>query len=140
MSYEGNNSVVLRLQMRLMLWAVDIVHRTREFNVDSDYMSKLAIDSRFDPLLAKCLEAAVEIRHKYPPPSGEMTDEMMPGFRKKRSTASVPSASDSLPGIRINGKIIDPPEPRTSYIVAFCCSTTAQDHVCRLILHLSHLL
>jgi hypothetical protein len=116
MSYEGNNSVVLRLQMCLMLWAVDIVHRTREFNVDSDYMSKLALDSRFDPLLVKYLEAAVKIRHKYPPPSGEMTDEMMPGFRKKRSIASVPSASDSLPGICIDGKIIDPPEPRTSYI------------------------
>jgi hypothetical protein len=40
MTYEGNNAVILRVQMQLMLRAMDIVHRTRDFNVDSDYMSK----------------------------------------------------------------------------------------------------
>ena len=64
MTYEGSNPVILRIQMRLMLWPVDITHRLRDFNVDGDFMSKLAIDARFDPLLAKYLATAAELRHK----------------------------------------------------------------------------
>eukprot|EP00970_Alexandrium_tamarense_P020839 scaffold15742_cov228-Alexandrium_tamarense.AAC.1 len=34
MTYEGKNPVVLRLQMRLMCWWMDLVHRPNSFNVD----------------------------------------------------------------------------------------------------------
>ena len=78
MTYEGNNAVVLRIQMRLMLWSMDIVHRTRDFNADSDYMSKLAADTQFDPLLSKYLTYAAELRSKYPAPNGEMLEEHWP--------------------------------------------------------------
>ena len=111
MSYEGNNPVVLRMQMRLMLQNMDIVHRTRDFNVDSDYMSKLATDTRFDPLLQKYLLAAGELRRKYPPPTGEMTPEMMPGYRQKRSaTPSKSKAITNRPGITIDGVELDLPQ------------------------------
>ncbi|KAL7504453.1 hypothetical protein ACHAXN_002097, partial [Cyclotella atomus] len=104
MTYKGVNPVILRVQMRLSLWPVDIVHRTCDFNVDSDYMSKLATDTRFDPLLAKYLTSASEIRHKYPSPNGEMLPEHMPGYRKRRSdTSAAKREHDILPGVRIDG-------------------------------------
>jgi hypothetical protein len=36
LSYDGNNPVVLRMQMRFMMWAVDIIHRPNEHLVDAD--------------------------------------------------------------------------------------------------------
>ena len=108
MTYEGNNSVVLRIQMRLMLWSMDIVHRTRDFNADSDYMSKLAADTRFDPLLSKYLTSAAELRMKYPAPNGEMSEEHWPGYRKKKRQYK-PSDDDSafFPGVTIDGNPIE---------------------------------
>lgn len=103
MTYEGNNPVILRIQQRLLLWAVDIVHRTRDFNTYSDYMSKLAINARFDPLLARYLLHAAELRDKYPPPGGEMKPEHMPGYRAKRRHHTDKTQFDILPGVRIDG-------------------------------------
>ncbi len=37
LSYKGGNSVILRLQMRLMCWDIDIVHRPDTELVDADY-------------------------------------------------------------------------------------------------------
>ncbi len=37
LSYDGANLVILRLQMRLMCWDVDIVHRLDVELVDTDY-------------------------------------------------------------------------------------------------------
>ena len=117
LTYEGNNSVILRLQMRLMLWPIDIVHRTRDFNVDSDYMSKLALDTRFDPLLQKYLLTAGEFRQKFPPPSGEMTPDMLPGYRKPRaSKPSVPPAIAVTPGITIDGEVFEPTISDSDYV------------------------
>ena len=39
LSYEGNNPAILRLQMRLMCWDVDIEHRPNSELVDADYWS-----------------------------------------------------------------------------------------------------
>ena len=39
LSYEGGNSGILCLQMRLMCWDVDIVHRPDTALVDADYWS-----------------------------------------------------------------------------------------------------
>ncbi|KAL3787769.1 LOW QUALITY PROTEIN: hypothetical protein HJC23_009820, partial [Cyclotella cryptica] len=99
LSYEGNNSVILRVQMRLQLWAMDIVHRTRDFNVDSDYMSKLAHSTTFDPLLSKYLQSAAELRSKYPPPDG---------YRKPRKSITVsPPDIDCIPSVTIDGVPVD---------------------------------
>ena len=37
LSYDGNNPVVLQLQMRLMCWDVDIIHRNDIHLTDADY-------------------------------------------------------------------------------------------------------
>ena len=50
LSYEGGNPAILRLQMRLMCWDVDIVHRPDTELVDADYWSRLGVDIDFDPL------------------------------------------------------------------------------------------
>ena len=93
-----------------MLWSMDIVHRTRNFNVDSDYMSKLAQDTRFDPLLKQYLQSAAYLRSKYPPPTGEMTPETMPGYRRRRSD---PASGDSGfdPNIDVTPEITIDGEP-----------------------------
>ena len=44
LSYEGSNPAVLRLQMRLMCWDVDIVHRP-----DSELVNRLLVPSRGYP-------------------------------------------------------------------------------------------
>jgi hypothetical protein len=51
LSYEGGNSAILHLQMRLMCWDVDIVHRPDTELVDADYWSRFGVDLDFDPLL-----------------------------------------------------------------------------------------
>ena len=48
LSYEGGNPAILRLQMRLMCWDVDIVHRPDTKLVDADYWSRLGVDIEFD--------------------------------------------------------------------------------------------
>ena len=48
LSYEGGNLAILRLQMRLMCWDVDIVHRPDTKLVDADYWSRLGVDIEFD--------------------------------------------------------------------------------------------
>ena len=106
LTYEGSNPVLLRMQMRLMLWNMDIVHRTRDYNVDSDYMSKLALDSRFDPLLSKYLQVAAELRDKYPPPSGDILPSMLPGYRQPRNAP--PPSHCNTRGITIDGVPLDP--------------------------------
>ena len=56
LSYKGGNPAILRLQMRLMCWDVDIVHRPDVELVDADYWSQLGADLNFDPLYRKYLE------------------------------------------------------------------------------------
>ena len=50
LSYDGPNAVILRLQMRLMLWSMDLYHRLAKFLVLADYCSRLGIDMNFDEL------------------------------------------------------------------------------------------
>ena len=44
LSYNGNNPAVLRLQMQLMCWDMDIVHRNDVYMTDADYWSRLGED------------------------------------------------------------------------------------------------
>jgi len=56
LSYDGNNPAVLRLQMRLMCWDVDIVHRNDIHLTNADYWSRLGADICFDPLFKSYLD------------------------------------------------------------------------------------
>jgi hypothetical protein len=50
LSYDGGKLAILWLQMRLMCWGIDIVHRPDLHLVDANYWSCLGIDVNFDPL------------------------------------------------------------------------------------------
>ncbi len=50
LSYNGGNPAILWLQMRLMCWSVDIVHRLDWHLVDADFWSRFGVDVKFDPL------------------------------------------------------------------------------------------
>ena len=88
LTYAGTNPVVLRLQMRLMMWAVDIVHRTGNWLVWPDYFSRLGVDTTFDPLLAENAALSASMLKRYPPPTGPMEPHMWPGYRQKRKSPS----------------------------------------------------
>jgi hypothetical protein len=51
--YEGGNPAILCLQMRLMCWDMDIVHRPDYELVDANYWSQLSIDIDFNPLFLR---------------------------------------------------------------------------------------
>jgi hypothetical protein len=55
-SYESTNPAILHLQMRLMYWDVDILHRNDNYLVDADYWSCLGTDLCFNLLFKKYLE------------------------------------------------------------------------------------
>jgi hypothetical protein len=44
LSYDGANPAILHLQMRLICWDVDIVHRPDVELVDANYWSHLGVD------------------------------------------------------------------------------------------------
>ncbi len=52
LSYDGANPAILRLQMHLMCWDVDIVHRPDVKLVDADYWARLGVDIIYDPSCA----------------------------------------------------------------------------------------
>jgi len=85
LSYEGGNLAILRLQMRLMCWDVDIVHRPDTELVDAHYWSRLGVDLDFDPLLRGYLAYALARHHSSPPPTDLlMHPENMPYYRGPR--------------------------------------------------------
>ncbi len=85
LSYEGGNSALLRLQMRLMCWDGDIVHCLDTELVDADYWSRLGIDLDFDPLLCGYLAYALARCQSNPPPTDlPMRPENMPYYRGPR--------------------------------------------------------
>jgi hypothetical protein len=69
MSYDGANQAILCLQMRLMGWDVDIVHRTNNYLGDANYWSCLNADLCCDPSFQRYLHFVAELRKKHPPPT-----------------------------------------------------------------------
>ncbi len=69
LSYDGLNPAILRLQMRLLCWYVDIVHRTNNILVDADYWSQLNANLCYDPTFCKYLQFVLSFRMTHPPPT-----------------------------------------------------------------------
>ena len=69
LSYEGGNPAVLRLQMRLMCWDMDIVHCPDSELVDANYWSRFGTDIEFDPLFWEYLKFTRQLRWSNPAPS-----------------------------------------------------------------------
>ena len=95
-SYDGANPAVRRLQMRLMCWDLDVIHRTNDHLVDADYWSRLGEDMCFDPLLRDYIQRAIAIRKDNEPTEQlPMLPENMPGFRGRRTLPSTTPSSQS---------------------------------------------
>jgi hypothetical protein len=82
LSYDGANHAILRLQMCLMGWDIDIVHRNDHYITDADYWSCLGTDLYFDPLFKTYLNITRMLRIKNPPPTlFPMKSKNMPYYR-----------------------------------------------------------
>ncbi len=85
LSHDGANHAILRLQLRLMGWDVDIVHRKDHYITDAEYWSRLGADLCFDPLFKTYLDLTRALRTNNPPPmSFPMKPENMPYYRGPR--------------------------------------------------------
>ena len=85
LSYEGGNAAVLRLQMRLMCWDCDIIHRPGTTMVDADYWSRLGVDIDFDPLYQQYLSITGRLKEQHQPPTQlPMLPENMPYYKGPR--------------------------------------------------------
>ncbi len=92
--YDGNNPAVLRLQMRLMCWDMDIVHRNDIYLADADYWSRLGEDICYDPLFKAYLDFDRGLRETFPAPTElPMLPENMPYYRGPR-VVPPPSADE----------------------------------------------
>ena len=81
LSYDGTNPAVLRLQMRLMCWDMDIQHRNAEYLKGPDYFSRLLADLCFDPLLRNYIQRAQSLRSANAPVIDlSMHEENMPYY------------------------------------------------------------
>ena len=79
LSYEGANHAILCLQMCLMGWDVDIVHRNDHYITNADYWLLLGADLCFDPLFKNYLDLTRTLFIKNPPPTSfPMKPENMP--------------------------------------------------------------
>ncbi len=56
LSYDGANHAILRLQMCLMGWDIDIIHRNDHYIMDVDYWSPFGTDLCIDPLFKTYLD------------------------------------------------------------------------------------
>ena len=84
LSYDGPNAVILRLQMRLMLWSMDLHHRNGKFLFSADYLSRLGADLCFDEMSRLYLSKTIDLRKLHAPVSGAMRPDNMPGYRAPR--------------------------------------------------------
>jgi hypothetical protein len=66
--YEGGNPAILRLQMCLMCWDVDIVHWPDSKLIDANYWSRLGANLNFDTLFRKYLQLTHHLRRQSQPP------------------------------------------------------------------------
>jgi hypothetical protein len=79
--YDGANQAILCLQMHLMEWDVNIVHRTNNYLVDADYWSPLDMDLCYYPSFRQYLRLTAELHRKHPPPTMlPMQAEHMPYY------------------------------------------------------------
>jgi hypothetical protein len=67
--YDGANTAILCLQMPLMGWDVNIVHRNNHYITDADYWSRLGADLCLDLLFKTYLDLTRKLSLENPPPT-----------------------------------------------------------------------
>ncbi len=95
-TYQGMNPTILRLQMQLMCWAMEIVHQPDIFNVDTDYWSHILMNLFFDQMLREYSELCGTLSASHPAPCNiPMKPENMPYYRGPRILHS-PTLPDAV--------------------------------------------
>jgi hypothetical protein len=85
LSYYGAIQAILRLQMQLVGWDVDIVHQHNDHLVDADYWSCLDCDLCYDPSFCNYLHFVKSFCTKRPPPTEiPINAKHMPYYRGLR--------------------------------------------------------
>ncbi len=85
LSYDGANHGILWLQMRLIRWDINIVHRNDHYIMDADYWSHLGTNLCFDPLFKTYLIITRMLCIKNPPPTSFlMKPKNMPYYHRPR--------------------------------------------------------
>jgi hypothetical protein len=82
---DGANHTILHLQMRLMGWDINIVHRNDHYITNTDYWSCLGADLCFDPQFKTYLNITQMLHIKNPTPTlFPMKPKNMPYYRGPR--------------------------------------------------------
>ena len=89
LTYDGDNAPVRRLQMRVMNYFVDVVHRNAHFMTPADYLSRYVGDLWWDPLISEYNAYAETLCKKHPALNGPFTSDMMLGHRRGRGWSNV---------------------------------------------------
>jgi hypothetical protein len=85
LSYDGAIQAILCLQIRLMGWDVDIVHRTNDYLTDAKYWSCLDADLCYDLSFQHYIHLVAELCKTHPPPTNlPMQTANMPYYRGPR--------------------------------------------------------
>jgi hypothetical protein len=101
LAYDGDNGILRRWQMRLMMMHLDVIHRNAKWLGNADYLSRFGGEIHYDPLISGYEAIAAQLRKNHAAPIGPLLPQNMPGFRKRRASKSprVSSAhSDGLVG------------------------------------------
>ena len=108
LSYDGMNPTILRLQMRLKCWDVDIVHQTDVKLVDANYWSCLGVDIVYNPLLHDYMAYTMKTRVAHPPPTKlPMHPENMPYYHGPRVAQATPPTAPSVDALHIQSHLTD---------------------------------
>ncbi len=85
LSYDGANPAILCLQMCLMGWDVNIVHRNNHYITDANYWSHLGANLCFNPLFKTYLDLTCKLCLENPPPTSfPMKPKNMSYYRRPR--------------------------------------------------------
>ncbi len=95
LSYNGANHAILHLQMQLMGWDVNIIHRNDHYITNADHWLRLGADLCFDPLFKTYLDLTWTLCIKNPPPTlFLMKLENLPYYRGPQ-VVTAPSNTDT---------------------------------------------
>jgi hypothetical protein len=85
LSYNSANHAILRLQMRLMCWDVNIVHWNNSYIMDADYWLRLGANLCLDPLFKTYMDLNRSIHLESPASSSyPMKPKNMPYYHGPR--------------------------------------------------------
>ena len=97
--YNGANPAILRLQMHLMCWNINII-RNDHYTAAADYWTWLGVNLCFDPLFKAYLELTQSLRWENPPPSSfPMQPENMPYYRGPHVTTPPDDTVDTADAV-----------------------------------------